>query len=211
MNIDVLQEKLAHENLKSISIKSQAHHKEVFLKRPDLGRLLDAESKEQLMSYQRHYPTQYDVCIVMGDGLSAKAIEENSLRMTMSLQSNFKELGWSLAPIIIATGSRVALGDQVAEIFNIPMLIMMIGERPGLSSPDSMGIYYTWKSKTGCLDSSRNCISNIRSAGLSIPIATQRLIALMKKSKEQQLSGVNLKDDHQVESVISPQTIQSLF
>lgn len=211
LDVKILAEKLNQEDLKTLHVQSQANSKEIFLKRPDLGRLLDAESKEQLMSYRRHHSTHYDVCIVIGDGLSARAIEENAFEMILSLQSHFNKLNWSLAPIVIATGSRVALGDQVAELLNVSMLIMMIGERPGLSSPDSMGIYYTWNSQTGCLDSNRNCISNIRPAGLNIPIATQRLIELMKNSKKLQISGINLKDNHQTETVIAQQKIQSLF
>jgi len=140
----------------------------------------------------------YDICIVIGDGLSARAIEENALPFIQALIQPFSEQHWSLAPIAIATGSRVALGDEIAEIFQARMLIMLIGERPGLSSPDSMGLYYTWEAHSGCLDSQRNCISNIRPAGLSIPIATQRLLALMYNSRQLGRSGVDLKDEHVV-------------
>lgn len=194
-------QKFANQNLKALTVQSQAMNKEIFLKRPDLGRLLNKESQHQLKQYRHQDTNNYDVCIVIGDGLSARAINENAFKMTLSLQQHFISLNWKLAPIIIATGSRVALGDQIVELLNIPMVIMMIGERPGLSSPDSMGIYYTWNAKTGSLDSSRNCISNIRPAGLDIPIATQRLIALMKQSRQMQISGVHLKDEHQTASV----------
>ena len=100
--------------------------------------------------------------------------------------------------MIIAQGSRVALGDEVAQILNAKMLVMLIGERPGLSSPDSLGIYYTYDAHLGCHDAMRNCISNVRPAGLPILIATQRLIALMKKSLQLDFSGVNLKDEHEM-------------
>ncbi|KAF7276011.1 hypothetical protein GWI33_011010, partial [Rhynchophorus ferrugineus] len=106
-----------------------------------------------------------------------------------------------VAPLVIATGSRVALGDQVAERLHAKMLVMLIGERPGLSSPDSLGIYYTWQAKTGCHDAMRNCISNVRPAGLAIPVAAQRLMALMKQSHQLQFSGVNLKDEHEIVEV----------
>ena len=112
---------------------------------------------------------------------------------------------------MIATGSRVALGDQVCEILNAKMLIMLIGERPGLSSPDSLGIYYTFDAKSGDLDSKRNCISNVRPSGLSIPIATQRLMNLMRKSKNLGYSGVNLKDDYQVEVLETSHQQKRLF
>ena len=198
-------------NLESIVIQSQATDKETFLKRPDLGRLLNQDSIDQLTAYQSQNSKKYDVAIVIGDGLSARAIEENAYSMVKALKEEFDQEKWNLAPIIIATGSRVALGDHVVELLKIPMVVMMIGERPGLSSPDSLGIYYTWNAKTGILDSSRNCISNIRPAGLSIQIATQRLLGLMKNSKKLQISGVKLKDDHQIEKVKSDKTTKLLF
>ncbi|HAB69699.1 MAG TPA: ethanolamine ammonia-lyase, partial [Acinetobacter nosocomialis] len=156
-------------------------------------------------------PQQYDVCIVVGDGLSARAIEANAIAFIAVLSEHIQQENWSLAPIIFATGSRVALGDEVAEIFKASMLVMLIGERPGLSSPDSMGVYYTWNAYSGCLDSKRNCISNVRSAGLSIPVAVQRLMALMKKSKQLGFSGVNLKDEHQLSNIDHNENSKLLF
>lgn len=148
---------------------------------------------------------------MVGDGLSARAIEANAIPFIAALNEQIQQENLSLAPITIATGSRVALGDEVAEIFKAPMLVMLIGERPGLSSPDSMGIYYTLNAYSGCLDAKRNCISNVRSAGLSIPVAVQRLMALMKKSKQLGFSGVNLKDEHQLSNIGIKQTQKLLF
>ena len=198
------------QNITTLTVQSQAENKEIFLKRPDLGRLLNQDSRKKIQDYQNQHPENYDVGIVIGDGLSARAIEENAYAMTMALKALFDQEHWRLAPIVIATGSRVALGDQIAELMNIPMLIMMIGERPGLSSPDSMGIYYTWQAKTGSLDAERNCISNIRAAGLTVPIASQRLLALMRNSKKDQISGVHLKDQHEVVE-IQQKSQKSLF
>ncbi|WP_278492728.1 ethanolamine ammonia-lyase subunit EutC [Acinetobacter gyllenbergii] len=197
LNVELLTEQLQQLGLNPIHVQSQAEHKELYLKRPDLGRLLSTDSMQQLQQMQQDQQ-RYDVCIVIGDGLSARAIEENALPFIQALIQPFAKQQWSLAPVVIATGSRVALGDEVAEIFQAGMLIMLIGERPGLSSPDSMGLYYTLDAFSGCLDSQRNCISNIRPAGLSIPIATQRLLALMHNSKRLGLSGVDLKDEHVV-------------
>ncbi|QHH97431.1 ethanolamine ammonia-lyase subunit EutC [Acinetobacter dispersus] len=197
LNVELLTEQLQQLGLNPIHVQSQAENKELYLKRPDLGRLLSTASIQQLQQMQKDSQA-YDVCIVIGDGLSARAIEENALPFIQALIQPFAEQQWSLAPIAIATDSRVALGDQIAEIFQARMLVMLIGERPGLSSPDSMGLYYTWEAQSGCLDSQRNCISNIRPAGLSIPIATQRLLALMHNSKRLGLSGVDLKDEHVV-------------
>lgn len=206
-----IQENIKKIGLESLTIHSQALDKEEYLKRPDLGRLLSDESRQLLKEYQDQNIQPIDVCIVMGDGLSALAIEENAILFIQSLKVQIEQEQWSLAPIIIATGSRVALGDQVAEIFNAKMLIMLIGERPGLSSPDSMGIYYTWDAKTGYLDAKRNCISNVRPAGLSIPIAMQRLMNLMKKSNALGYSGVNLKDEHEVASIEQRPQVKKIF
>lgn len=205
-----LSEQLQNNSLQSIHVSSNAQNKEIYLKRPDLGRQLCERSKQQLMAkFKDAQP--YDVCIVVGDGLSARAIEANAVPFILSLNKYIQQQDWRLAPIILATGSRVALGDDVAQIFKASMLVMLIGERPGLSSPDSMGIYYTWHAHTGCLDSQRNCISNVRPAGLSIPVATQRLMNLMKESKRLGLSGVDLKDEHQVPEVQTMSPTRLLF
>ncbi|MCX5468545.1 ethanolamine ammonia-lyase subunit EutC [Acinetobacter nematophilus] len=198
LNVEDMQRKLTDLKFPSLVVKSKALNKEIYLKRPDYGRQLSQQSQTQLTEYVADHPQPYDVCIVAGDGLSARAIEENAIAYINALREHILAEGWTLAPIVIATGSRVALGDEVAQTFNAAMLIMLIGERPGLSSPDSMGVYYTWKARKGCLDSSRNCISNVRPAGLSIQIATQRLMALMRNSFRLQRSGVDLKDDHVV-------------
>ena len=211
LDTQALQEKFKKANLSSLVIHSQALDKQEYLKRPDLGRLLSDESKQQLLQFKQNNNMPYDVCIVVGDGLSALAIEENAFALIQSLHLKLEHEQWRLAPIVLATGSRVALGDEVAEILNAKMLVMLIGERPGLSSPDSMGIYYTWQAKSGYLDSKRNCISNVRPAGLSIPIATQRLMNLMRQSNKLGYSGVNLKDEHEVESIHSNVTQQRLF
>lgn len=207
----LIQQQLNHIGLECLLVQSQAQNKEEYLKRPDLGRLLNTESKHLLQEYVAASTASVDVCIVIGDGLSALAIEENALPFIAALHEHIITEHWTLAPIIIAQGSRVALGDPVSEIFRAKMLVMLIGERPGLSSPDSMGIYYTWEAKSGVLDSKRNCISNVRPAGLSIPIATQRLLNLMKNSKQLGFSGVNLKDEHQVQSIESPYPVKQLF
>lgn len=187
--------------LESLWVSSQATDKEHYLKRPDLGRQLDDDSRNKLEQWKQHYPETVDVCIVVGDGLSALAIEVNALSFLKALIPLIQQQQWTLAPVIIATGSRVALGDNVAEILQAKMLVMLIGERPGLSSPDSMGMYYTWQAHRGCLDSQRNCISNIRPAGLSIAMASQRLLHLMRQSYKLGLSGTQLKDDHQLETL----------
>lgn len=209
LNVHDLQQAFSAMHMDMIVVHSQATDKAIYLKRPDLGRILDDEYALNLS--QIGEGKSYDVAIVIGDGLSARAIEENAVKLVAELQRLFQAEQWSLAPIVVAKGSRVALGDQVAERLHAKMLVMLIGERPGLSSPDSLGIYYTWQAKSGCHDAMRNCISNVRPAGLPIPIAAQRLMTLMKKSQQLGLSGVHLKDEHEVETIVSDGAQQSLF
>ncbi len=184
------------DNLQLLKVVSQAKNKADYLKRPDWGRLLSTDSSKKVGQFGQD--KSYDVVIVIGDGLSARAIAENGPKLVAELLYLFKEEGWSIAPLVIATGSRVALGDEVAESFNAKMLVMLIGERPGLSSPDSLGIYYTWKAQSSSHDAMRNCISNVRTAGLPIRVAASRLLALMKKSYQLELSGVELKDEQEL-------------
>lgn len=211
LDVDLMVSDFKEQNLDSLSVHSQVQDKQEYLKRPDLGRLLSEESYRGLQAFKADNPQSYDVCIVVGDGLSARAIEENAAPFIQHLMHHIQAENWHVAPIVIATGSRVALGDQVAECLQAPMLVMLIGERPGLSSPDSMGIYYTWKATTGTFDAKRNCISNVRPAGLSIPIATQRLMSLMRSSKKLGYSGVDLKDEHEVVSLDTESTQKRLF
>lgn len=210
-HVEHLKQSLNKIGLTILEITSQAVEKDIFLKRPDLGRLLSESSKTMLQHYRAEHTNEWDVVIVAGDGLSARAIEENAPHFIPALVEACQEQGWKIAPIILAKGSRVALGDEVAEILQAKMLVMLIGERPGLSSPDSMGIYYTYNAVKGCHDALRNCISNVRPAGLSYPLAIQRLIALMVKSCQLQLSGVQLKDEHETPVAVQDQPQKRLF
>ncbi|MHA3891016.1 ethanolamine ammonia-lyase subunit EutC [Acinetobacter sp. GXMZU3951] len=195
LDIERLQQQLQFLSVPFVFVQSCAVDKDLYLKRPDLGREL-SESSRQTLKDLAVLKQHYDVLIVAGDGLSARAIEDNAASFIEKLLAACKEQGWTVAPIVVATGSRVALGDEIAQILQAQMLVMLIGERPGLSSPDSMGIYYTWQAQKGCHDAMRNCISNVRPAGLDEITAVQRLMALMRKSKQVQFSGVNLKDEH---------------
>lgn len=198
LDIEDMQSKITAFAHDVLQVESCAQDKDIYLKRPDFGRELSEASRQLLKDYQRKHPNTYDVVIVAGDGLSARAIEDNAPYFMQEFYASCEQEQWRVAPIVLATGSRVALGDEIAEILQADMLVMLIGERPGLSSPDSMGIYYTWKAHRGCHDAMRNCISNVRPAGLSTHIAIQRLLGLMKKSKLLGLSGVQLKDEHEM-------------
>ncbi len=194
--LDQQEKESSNEVWELFKVASQTEDKSEYLKRPDWGRLLSEDCAEKLARFGTD--KSYDVLIVLGDGLSARAIEENGPKLVAELLPLFKAEGWRIAPLVIATGSRVALGDKVAKRLNTKMLVMLIGERPGLSSPDSLGIYYTWDAQAASHDAMRNCISNVRAAGLPINMAASRLLALMKKSAELKLSGVDLKDEQEL-------------
>jgi ethanolamine ammonia-lyase small subunit len=197
LDMALLKQQLQQQQISFVQVSSCALNKDIYLKRPDLGRELSESSRQMLQTMQAEQQP-YDVLIVAGDGLSARAIEDNAVSFIAKLQEACVQQGWRVAPVVIAMGSRVALGDEIAQILQAKMLVMLIGERPGLSSPDSMGIYYTWQAKKGCHDAMRNCISNVRPAGLDEVTAVQRLLALMRKSEQLQLSGVDLKDEHEM-------------
>lgn len=179
-----------------ILLHSQAINRTTYLQRPDLGRRLDKKSVETLKKVNTLKDEKYDLSIVVVDGLSSLAIKENA---TIFIKKLFEALNsdsqdWNLSPITIVLQGRVAIGDEVAEILNSKTSIVLIGERPGLSSPDSMGLYLTYNPKVGLTDESRNCISNIRIEGLSYEEGIKKTMYLLKESRRLELSGVNLKD-----------------
>lgn len=179
-----------------ILLHSQAINRTTYLQRPDLGRRLDRKSVEILKKVNTLKDEKYDLSIVVVDGLSSLAIKENASmfikKLLEALNNDSKD--WNLAPITIVQQGRVAIGDEVGQILNSKITIVLIGERPGLSSPDSMGLYLTYNPKVGLTDESRNCISNIRIEGLSYEEAIKKAMYLLKESRRLELSGVNLKD-----------------
>jgi ethanolamine ammonia-lyase small subunit len=125
-------------------------------------------------------------------------VHRHALPMLQRLDELAAAEGWSLAPVCLVEQGRVAVADEVAELLQARMVVMLIGERPGLSSPDSLGVYFTYAPRVGLNDASRNCISNIRLEGLSYAMAAHKLLYLMREACRRQLSGVNLKDEAQV-------------
>ena len=189
LNFTEISDLLNKFNLQIINLHSSVHNRMEYLQRPDLGRKLNEESKTILNKCQKGF----DLSIVIADGLSSLAIKNH---LKPFLENLLPELNsWRLAPLSVVKEGRVAIGDEIAQILEAEIVVILIGERPGLSSPDSMGIYLTYAPKSGLTDESRNCISNVRPAGLNYSSASKKLLYLLNQSRSKKLSGVNLKDE----------------
>jgi len=179
-----------------LALHSKVQDRMEYLQRPDLGRQLDKHSISKLQDVAA-CGKHYDLAFVIADGLSSYAVSRHAkpfLEQLLGLLQTENEYTWKVAPISLVQEGRVAVGDDVAEALNAKQVILLIGERPGLSSPDSMGFYLTWGAKRGMDDSQRNCISNIRPEGLNYQTAAHRAFYLLTESRCKSLSGVDLKD-----------------
>ncbi|WP_229260133.1 ethanolamine ammonia-lyase subunit EutC [Duganella aquatilis] len=190
----------AASGLPCVSLHSAAPDRHTYLQRPDLGRQLNAASHDTLAAVDASGVAPYDLALVVADGLSALAIEQNAAPFIRALMARLSSEQWRLAPIAIVQQGRVAIGDGIAHLLNAQAVVVLIGERPGLSSPDSMGLYLTWAPRPGLTDASRNCISNVRPEGLTWEAAAFKLHYLLSESRRRQLSGVALKDETASES-----------
>jgi len=179
-----------------IVLASAAADRFTYLQRPDLGRRLNEASRQKLQALRTGASAPaYDLALVVVDGLSALAIAQNAAPFLQALTQRLSEEDWSLAPVSIVTQGRVAVGDEVGELLGAKAVVVLVGERPGLSAPDSMGLYLSWAPRVGLTDAQRNCISNVRPEGLSVTEATYKLHYLLRESRRRQLSGVDLKDE----------------
>jgi ethanolamine ammonia-lyase small subunit len=169
-----------------VTVSSRAPDHAIYLQRPDLGRKL-AETDTLKLT-----PASIDALFVIGDGLSATAVHAHAAPLLRVL---FERLpGWRIGPLIAARHARVALGDEIGKALGAPLVVVLIGERPGLSSPDSLGAYLTWDPRPGRLDSERNCVSNIRPPhGLGYDQAAETIVWLMTHARARGLSGIGLK------------------
>jgi ethanolamine ammonia-lyase small subunit len=180
-----------------LGVHSQAGDRGTYLQRPDLGRRLAPECTGMLPG------GPFDVVFILGDGLSARAVQTHAAPTLRALLRALPD--WNCAPLIIATQARVALGDDIGARLNAWLSVMLIGERPGLSAPDSLGIYLTWKPAPGRGDHERNCISNIRPPqGLSYEEAAARAAWLMRAARRAGGSGISLKDDSEISGSLPP-------
>jgi len=178
--------------LAALVAESAADSRQTYLLRPDLGRRLSADSRDRILALAAD---PVDLALVVGDGLSSSAVHAHACAMVAALLPHVRREGWSLAPVVVARQARVALGDEIGEILGARLVLMLIGERPGLSTPDSLGIYLTHAPRIGRNDGERNCISNIHGAGLSPDIAAFKAAWLMREALARRLTGVALKDE----------------
>ncbi|RJF79331.1 ethanolamine ammonia-lyase subunit EutC [Azospirillum cavernae] len=189
-DFDRLAEDLAP--LQTLRVHSAAPDRLTYLRRPDLGRQLDVASVERLASHPAA-GGDWDLLFVIADGLSAAAVQVNAAPLVHACHERL--FGWRIGPVVLAEQARVALGDGVAAALGARLLVLLVGERPGLSAAESLGAYLTWDAKPGRADSERNCISNIHADGLPIGAAADKLCWLANEAARLKLTGVSLKED----------------
>jgi ethanolamine ammonia-lyase small subunit len=182
---------LAGLGLQVVEVSSQAQSRRDYLRRPDLGRMLDPDSRRTL----EQQSGASEVAIVIGDGLSPAAVNVHAVELVRQLAPRLTEAGISLGHVVVASGARVALGDEIGTVLGARMVVMLIGERPGLSAPDSLGAYLTFAPRIGLTDEKRNCVSNIHGAGLSYEEAAFKIAWLVRVGIARGITGVALKDE----------------
>jgi ethanolamine ammonia-lyase small subunit len=178
--------------LRPVQVSSQAQDRKEYLGRPDLGRMLDPPSKH-LLADRDGGPSQ--LAVVVGDGLSPSAVNAHAVELVRSLVPRLAADGIEIDHAVVASGARVALGDEIGAIVGARMTVMLIGERPGLSAPDSLGAYLTFAPRPGVTDAERNCVSNIHGSGLGYDEAAVRIAWLIREGLARKVTGVALKDE----------------
>jgi ethanolamine ammonia-lyase small subunit len=184
--------------LETIAVSSRVIDRKDYLRRPDQGRRLDPSSQDLLAGRQA-----CDCAIVIADGLSPSAVNTHAIELVRSLLPRLASAGVAVGPAVVATGARVALGDEIGALVGARMIVMLIGERPGLSTPKSLGAYLTFAPKPGLTDADRNCVSNIHDAGLLIDEAAFKIAWLIREGLARQISGVALKDESGAQPALS--------
>jgi len=170
-----------------LRLRSAAADRTTYLQRPDLGRRLNEAGRAELS------PGPWDLVLIVADGLSAIAVERHVPALLQQLLPQLE--GWRIAPLVVVEQGRVAIGDEIGWALGAQLSVVLIGERPGLSSPDSLGAYITWEPRIGRSDAERNCISNIRTEGLSYATAAEQLNLYMMEARRHRQTGIALKDD----------------
>jgi ethanolamine ammonia-lyase small subunit len=186
-----------------LRLHSACTDRTTYLHRPDLGRRLDEASRERLATrgdWADDSGAGYELAVIIADGLSALAVERHAVPVLAELLP--KLAGWMIGPIIVVEQGRVAIGDEIGLALKAQISVVLIGERPGLSSPDSLGAYITWEPRIGRTDAERNCISNIRAEGLSYKLAAEQLQWYLTRARSRCLTGVELKLESGIERLI---------
>lgn len=192
LDVNALTDSLLPLDLPILSLRSRAQDRETYLKRPDLGRRLDAESAAAVWASAT---AGVDVALIIGDGLSAIAAQRHAAAVLMDLVPLLRDRRFLVSPICIVTQARVGVQDEIGALLRARAAVILIGERPGLGAADSLGAYLVYDPAIGKTDAQRNCVSNIRPGQLSPPTAAQALAWLIEQSLLRQISGIDLKDD----------------
>lgn len=200
LDVIALEAAIQMQQFSTIQIKSMAPDRASYLLRPDWGRRLNEQSLLRLQNSTQYLSPgkldqgkQIDFLIVVADGLSSLAVSRHVVPLLAEMRNHLPS-DWHTGSVVIASQARVAIGDEIGQLLNARVVAMLIGERPGLSSPDSLGIYLTYNPKLGLSDADRNCISNIRPEGLTYAAAAKKLFWLTKEAMRVQATGVVLKD-----------------
>ena len=205
LDVAALRDAVARDGFDALCVHSAAPDRATYLRRPDLGRRLAPEAATRLAARAALAATAGAespvLVVVMADGLSATAVAAHGLLLLRALQPRLLAQQQTPACVVVAVQARVALGDEVGAVLGAQAVLVLVGERPGLSSPDSLGAYLTWAPRIGCSDAERNCVSNIRPAGLSIDEAAHKIAWLLAAARQRLATGVALKDDSGVASL----------
>jgi ethanolamine ammonia-lyase small subunit len=191
LDAGLLLDGLRARGLSALRVRSAAVDRAEYVRRPDLGRRLDPDSRPVLEAA----PRGHDVGIVVADGLSATAVHANALPLLDALLPALRHAGLGIGPAVVVEGGRVAIGDPIGALLACEIVVMLIGERPGLSAADSLGCYVTYEPRPGLPDARRNCVSNIRPDGLAFATAAGKIAYLITEARRRRISGVMVKED----------------
>lgn len=190
LDFAALRGELLDAGYRNLQVSSDALDRHTYLLRPDKGRQLQEACYQRL----RLEVAAPELAVVIADGLSSVAVQQHALPLLNAFRARF-DTDWPLTPVVLAEQGRVAIGDAIGEALRARLVIVLIGERPGLTSPDSLGVYITFQPHVGKMDSERNCISNVRPEGLPYALAAHKLDYLVRQALRLQLTGVGLKDE----------------
>lgn len=191
MDVDALIEQIRRRGLVAVKVASAAPDRRAYLSRPDLGRRLSYWARESLSGF----PGRCDIAFVLADGLAAGAVMAHAINLLDAALPRFRAEGMEIGPVAIVQHGRVAIGDEIGELLKAQLVAVLIGERPGLSSPNSMGVYLTFCPRVGRTDAERNCLSNIHAQGTSCAEAAERLLFLSREARRRGKTGIEVKDD----------------